>query len=43
MLKTFKYKLDPNRAQRLALEKTLDICREVWNLALEQRKIEGAA
>jgi putative transposase len=40
MLKTFKYKLDPNRTQRLALEKTLDICRELWNLALEQRKMQ---
>lgn len=38
MLKTYKYKLEPNRKQRQALQKTLDICRDAWNLALEQRK-----
>ena len=40
MLKTFKYKLNPNRTQRLALQRTLDTCREVWNMALEQRKYQ---
>jgi putative transposase len=40
MLKTFKYKLNPNRTQRLALQKTLDTCREIWNMALEQRKYQ---
>jgi putative transposase len=40
MLKTFKYKLNPNRTQRLALQGTLDTCREVWNMALEQRKYQ---
>lgn len=36
---TYKYKLVPNKAQRLALQRTLDTCRDVWNLALEQRKM----
>ena len=40
MLKTFKYKLNPNRKQRLALQRTLDTCREIWNMALEQRKYQ---
>ena len=40
MLKTFKYKLNPNRTQRLALQRTLDTCREIWNMALEQRKYQ---
>ena len=40
MLKTFKYRLNPNRTQRLALQRTLDTCREIWNMALEQRKYQ---
>lgn len=40
MLKTFKYKLNPNCTQRLALQRTLDTCREIWNMALEQRKYQ---
>ena len=38
MLKTFKYKLNPNRKQRQLLSKTLDTCRELFNMALEQRR-----
>ena len=38
MLKTFKYKLNPNRTQRQLLSKTLDTCRELFNMALEQRR-----
>jgi putative transposase len=41
MLKTFRYKLEPNKAQRTALEKTLGVCRELYNMALEQRKSQG--
>jgi len=40
MLKTYKYKLAPNKQQRLSLQRTLDTCREVWNMALEQRKYQ---
>lgn len=40
MLKTFKYKLQPNKQQRLSLQRTLDTCREIWNMALEQRKMQ---
>jgi putative transposase len=40
MLKVFKYKLQPNRKQSLALQHTLDICRDVFNLSLEQRKMQ---
>jgi putative transposase len=39
MLKVFKYKLCPNRKQSLALQRTLDVCRDVFNLSLEQRKM----
>jgi putative transposase len=40
MLQTYKYKLNPNKAQRLSLQRTLDTCREIWNMALEQRKYQ---
>lgn len=40
MLKTYRYKLDPNKQQRLSLQRTLDTCREIWNMALEQRKYQ---
>jgi putative transposase len=39
MLRVFKYKLCPNRKQSLALQRTLDVCRDVFNLSLEQRKM----
>jgi putative transposase len=39
MLKVFQYKLCPNRKQSLALQRTLDVCRDVFNLSLEQRKM----
>lgn len=39
-MKTFRYKLQPNKQQRLSLQRTLDTCRDVWNLALEQRKMQ---
>ena len=32
--KTFKYRLYPTRQQRERLQKTLDVCRELYNAAL---------
>lgn len=40
MLKTYKYKLEPNKHQRSLLERTLDVCRELHNLCLEQRQYQ---
>jgi transposase len=39
MLKMDKYKLRPNRKQSIALQHTLDVCRDIWNLSLEERKM----
>ena len=39
MIKAYRYKLEPNKAQRYALARTLDICRELYNDALQQRKM----
>ena len=36
--KTFKYRLYPNRSQRERLQKTLDVCRELYNAALQERR-----
>ncbi len=38
MLKTFKYRLVPNGAQKDKLRQTLDSCRFLYNCALEQRR-----
>jgi putative transposase len=38
MLKDFRYKLNPNRKQRQLLSQTLDTCRELYNMGLEQRR-----
>ena len=38
MLKAFRYKLNPNKKQRQLLSQTLDTCRELYNLGLEQRR-----
>lgn len=38
MLKAFKYRLYPNRAQTAKLNQTLDTCRELYNACLEQRR-----
>lgn len=38
MIRTFKYRLCPNRKQREALTRALDICRNLYNLMLEQRQ-----
>jgi putative transposase len=40
MLKTFKYKLNPNHKQKALLASTLDTCRELYNMSLEQRKMQ---
>ena len=38
MLKAYKYKLNPNKNQRQLLSQTLDTCRELYNMGLEQRR-----
>ena len=40
MLKAYRYKLEPNKAQRYALARTLDVCRELYNDCLYQRKLQ---
>lgn len=35
---TYEYKLQPTKEQVADIEKTLDVCRSVWNFALGQRK-----
>jgi transposase len=39
MLKAFRYKLEPNKSQRYALARALDVCRELYNDGLYQRKL----
>ena len=39
MIKTFKYRLYPTKAQRFKLERVLTLCRWLYNAALEQRII----
>jgi putative transposase len=36
--RTFKYRLYPNRQQREKLQATLDVCRELYNAALQERR-----
>ncbi len=38
MRKAFKYRLYPNREQAVKLNRTLELCRELYNAALEQRR-----
>lgn len=40
MIKAAKYRLVPTHKQRVYLVRTLNMCSEVWNLALEQRKYQ---
>lgn len=40
MIKTFKYRLCPNRKQRVILASTLESCRELYNMLLEQRRYQ---
>ncbi len=35
---TYEYKLQPTAEQIAIIERTLDVCRSVWNFALRQRK-----
>lgn len=39
MLKTFRYRLVPTRKQEIALQNTLDLCCNLYNCALEQRRM----
>ena len=39
LLKTYKYLLNPTKKQRIALQIALDMCRFLYNLFLEQRKL----
>lgn len=39
MIKTYKYKLVPTHKQKTALQQTLDLCRNLYNCALEQRRM----
>jgi len=39
MQKAFKYRLYPSREQTTKLERTLDLCRQLYNTALEQRRM----
>jgi putative transposase len=36
--KTFKYRLYPNRVQRARLQVMLEVCRELYNAALQERR-----
>jgi putative transposase len=38
MIRTYKYRIYPTRAQVTRLERTLDICRELYNAALQERR-----
>ena len=39
LLKTFKYRLYPSKAQRRLLEQTVETCRRWYNACLEERKL----
>jgi putative transposase len=39
MIKAYRFKLKPNRKQKYALARTLDVCRELYNDCLYQRKL----
>jgi len=38
IIKTYKFRLYPSKAQIKSLEQTLDICRELYNAALQERR-----
>ena len=38
MIKAYRYKLEPNKKQKQLLLQTLDTCRELYNMGLEQRR-----
>src|SRR5512136_498857 len=39
MKRAYKFRLYPTKQQEATLEDTLDTCRHLWNLALEDRRI----
>jgi putative transposase len=39
MLRSYKYRLYPTKAQRALLARVLAVCRELYNAALEQRRV----
>jgi putative transposase len=43
MLKACRYKLEPNQCQRHVLACTLDVCRELYNDGLKQRKLHPSS
>lgn len=43
ILKAYKYRLEPNKSQRMAFEQYAGCCRFVWNWALDQRQQYYAA
>jgi hypothetical protein len=38
LIMTWEFKLEPTREQVLEIERTLEVCRHVWNYALRERK-----
>lgn len=38
MLKSFKFRIFPSRSQTTKLENTLELCRELYNAALSERR-----
>lgn len=40
MLKAYRYKLNPNYKQKVLLLQTLDTCRELYNMCLEQKQYQ---
>ena len=39
MKRTYKYRLYPTKAQQTRLEQTLELCGQLYNAALEERRI----
>jgi putative transposase len=39
--KSVKYRLYPNRGQRERWQATLEVCRELYNAALQERRHDG--
>ena len=38
MKRTYKYRIYPTKAQSAALERQLRLCRDIYNIALDQRR-----
>ncbi|MEP7077075.1 MAG: helix-turn-helix domain-containing protein [Acidobacteriota bacterium] len=38
IIKSFKFRINPSKAQTAKLENTLNLCRELYNSALRERK-----